>query len=165
MNANAPIVPSPALEGSALSRDRIRHVPAIELFREMAAGNLPAPPISHSMSFRMVEVEAGRVVFEGDPDGRFLNPVGTIHGGWVATLLDSCMTCAVHSTLPAGQACTTVELKINFIRPLGERIGTVRAEGKVIHGGKTISTAEGKLVDSQGKLLAHGSTTVMTFAI
>jgi acyl-coenzyme A thioesterase PaaI-like protein len=87
-----------------LPRNRIREVPAIELFREMAAGKLPPPPISGTMNFRMAEAEPGRVVFEGEPDGRFLNPVGTIHGGWVATLLDSCMTCAVHATLPAGQA-------------------------------------------------------------
>ena len=131
----------------------------------MVAGKLPAPPIGVTMNFALVEVEPGRVVFAGEADGRYLNPVGTIHGGWVATLLDSCMTCAVHSTLPAGQACTTVELKINFVRPLSEATGAVRAEGRVIHGGKTISTAEGKLIDAKGTLLAHGSTTVMTFAI
>ena len=148
-----------------IPRERARELPAIELFRAMVAGKLPAPPIGVTMNFSLVEVEPGRVVFAGEADGRYLNPVGTIHGGWVATLLDSCMTCAVHSTLPAGQACTTVELKINFVRPLSEATGTVRAEGKVIHGGKTISTAEGKLIDAKGTLLAHGTTTVMTFAI
>ena len=148
-----------------IPRERARELPAIELFRAMVAGKLPAPPIGVTMNFSLVEVEPGRVVFAGEADGRYLNPVGTIHGGWVATLLDSCMTCAVHSTLPAGQACTTVELKINFVRPLSEATGAVRAEGKVIHGGKTISTAEGKLIDAKGTLLAHGTTTVMTFAI
>ena len=131
----------------------------------MIRGEVAPPAVAGLVGFRIVEVEPGRVVFAGEADGRYLNPVGTIHGGWVATLLDSCMTCAVHSTLPAGQACTTVELKINFVRPLSEATGTVRAEGKVIHGGKTISTAEGKLTDAKGTLLAHGSTTVMTFAI
>lgn len=148
-----------------IPRDRAREAPAIELFRAMAAGKLPAPPIGVTMNFNLVEVEPGRVVFAGTPDGRYLNPIGTVHGGWVATLLDSCMTCAVHSTLPAGQACTTVEMKVNFVRPLSEAIGEVHAEGRVIHGGKTISTAEGKLTDAKGTLLAHGSTTVMTFAI
>ena len=148
-----------------IPRERARELPAIELFRAMVAGKLPAPPIGVTMNFSLVEVEPGRVVFAGEADGRYLNPVGTIHGGWVATLLDSCMTCAVHSTLPAGQACTTVELKINFVRPLSEATGTVRAEGKVIHAGKTISTAEGKLTDAKGTLLAHGTTTAMSFAI
>lgn len=148
-----------------IPRDRAREMPAIELFRAMAAGQLPAPPIGQTMNFTLVEVEPGRVVFAGTPDGRYLNPIGTVHGGWVATLLDSCMTCAVHATLPAGQACTTVEMKVNFVRPLSEAIGEVRAEGRVIHAGKTISTAEGKLTDAKGALLAHGSTTVMTFAI
>ena len=148
-----------------IPRERARELPAIELFRAMVAGKLPAPPIGQTMNFTLAEVEPGRVVFAGEPDGRYLNPVGTIHGGWVATLLDSCMTCAVHSTLPAGQACTTVELKINFVRPLSDTIGAVRAEGRVIHAGKTISTAEGKLIDAKGTLLAHGTTTVMTFAI
>ena len=148
-----------------IPRERARELPAIELFRAMVAGKLPAPPIGVTMNFSLVEVEPGRVVFAGEADSRYLNPVGTIHGGWVATLLDSCMTCAVHSTLPAGQACTTVELKINFVRPLSDATGTVRAEGRVIHGGKTISTAEGKLIDAKGTLLAHGTTTVMSFAI
>ncbi|WP_368744423.1 PaaI family thioesterase [Desertibaculum subflavum] len=148
-----------------IPRERARDTPAIDLFRAMAAGQLPAPPIGQTMNFNLVEVEPGRVVFAGTPDRRYLNPIGTVHGGWVATLLDSCMTCAVHATLPAGQACTTVEMKVNFVRPLSEAIGEVRAEGRVIHAGKTISTAEGKLTDAKGTLLAHGSTTVMTFAI
>jgi uncharacterized protein (TIGR00369 family) len=161
---NAPDRPT-ARPAAPFPRERARELPAIELFRAMAAGELPPPPIGHTMNFRMVEVEPGRVVFAGEPDGRYLNPIGVIHGGWISTLLDSCMACAVHSTLPAGQACTSVELKINFVRPVSEATGPVRAEGRVIHAGKTISTAEGKLTDAKGTLLAHGTTTVMTIAI
>jgi uncharacterized protein (TIGR00369 family) len=138
-----------------------RSTPAIELFRAVLAGRLPAPPIGRSLDFHLAEVEPGRVVFAGSPSERFYNPTGTVHGGWIAALLDSCMTGAVHSTLPAGQTCATVEVKISFLRPLTAATGSVTAEGGVINLGRTIATAEGRLRDGAGELLAHGTTTVI----
>ncbi len=100
-------------------------------------------------------------MFGGTPDARFYNPLGSVHGGYAATLLDSCMGCAVHSTLDPGQLFTTVELKVNFVRPLNEQTGPVRAEGRILHCGRQIATAEGFLRDGQGRLPAHGSTTCL----
>jgi uncharacterized protein (TIGR00369 family) len=124
----------------------------------------PAPPISKACDLWLVEVTEGRVVFEAKPSGRFYNPMGTVHGGWISAVLDSAMGCAVHSMLKAGQAYTTVELKLNFVRPLLEETGLVRCEGKIVHAGNRLATAEGRLTDAAGKLIAHGSETCMIFA-
>jgi uncharacterized protein (TIGR00369 family) len=110
-------------------------------------------------------VAEGRAVFQGEPRREHLNPLGSIHGGYTATLLDSCMACAVHSTLPAGTGYTTVEIKINYVRPLLEATGPVRAEGRIIQPGRRIATAEGRLVDAAGKLYAHGTTTCLVFPL
>jgi uncharacterized protein (TIGR00369 family) len=125
----------------------------------------PAPPISESCDVWLAEVEEGRIVFEARPSARFYNPLGTVHGGWISTVLDSAMGCAVHSTLKAGQAYTTVELKVNFVRPILEQTGIVRCEGKIVHSGGRLATSEGRLTDASGKLLAHGSETCMIFPV
>ena len=124
----------------------------------------PAPPFSEISDAWLVEVAEGRIVFEAKPSARFYNPMGTVHGGWISTVLDSAMGCAVHSMLQAGQAYTTVELKVNFVRPVLEQTGIVRCEGKIVHVGGRLATAEGRLTDAAGKLLAHGSETCMIFA-
>ena len=135
----------------------------LELFRAMLAGALPAPPISRTLDFLLVEAEHGRVVFQGRPGYAHYNPMGTVHGGWFATLLDSALGCAVHSTLPAGKAYTTAELKVNIVRPLTDRVPLVRAEGRIIHGGARMATADGRLTGPDGKLYAHASTTCFIF--
>ena len=143
---------------------RGRELPGIEYVRQIFDGELPPPPISQLMGFRGVEFEHGRAVFEMTPGPEHYNPIGTVHGGIALTLLDSAMGCAVHTTLAAGVGYTTLEVKTNFVRPITAETGVIRCEGTVIHGGSRIATAEGKLVDGAGKLLAHGTTTCLIFA-
>ncbi len=138
-----------------------RTMDALPLFQEMLAGRLPAPPIAEALGFCLSEVELGRAVFGYEPVAAHFNPLGSIHGGIAATLLDSVMGCAIHSTLKAGNGFTTLEIKINYVRAMTDKTGKVRAEGKVINVGSRIATAEGRLVDAAGKLLAHGTTTCM----
>jgi uncharacterized protein (TIGR00369 family) len=102
-------------------------------------------------------------VFQGRPNRRHYNPMGTVHGGWFATLLDSAVGCAIHTTLPAGKGYTTLELKVNMVRPLNDSVPLVRAEGKVIHAGRQVATAEGRIVGPDGKLYAHATTTCLIF--
>lgn len=135
----------------------------LEIFRKMTAGEYPQPPIAEQFDFRIAEVERGRVVFEGNPKASYYNPLGTIHGGFIATLLDSAMACAIHTTLEAGKGSTTLEFKVNFARPIFEKTGTLRAVGEIINVGKQVATAEGKLIDENGKLYAHATTTCFIF--
>ena len=135
----------------------------LELLQEMIAGRLPGPPIMETLDFRAVEVEQGRAVFEGVPQFKHYNPLGTVHGGYAATLLDSCMGCAVHTTLPKGVIYTTMEFKVSLIRAITKDTGLVRAEGKVLNAGRRAATAEGRLTDAGGKLLAHATTTCLVF--
>ena len=135
----------------------------LEFLNGMLAGKYPAPPIAETLDFWLVEVEFGRAVFQGKPLLKHYNPLGSVHGGWFATLLDSALGCAVHTTMPAGKAYTTAELKINIVRPLFDKVPLVRAEGKVIHGGNRMATAEARLTGPDGKLYAHGSTTCFVF--
>jgi uncharacterized protein (TIGR00369 family) len=115
--------------------------------------------------FDLAEVEHGRAVFEGTPRLEHYNPLGTVHGGYAATLLDSCMGCAVHTTLPKGIGYTTLEFKISLVRPITADTGLVRAEGKVVSGGRRVATSEGRLTDSRGRLLAHATTTCLVFEV
>jgi len=154
-----PTAPAPA----PLPRDALTQHPGLELLQRMMRGELPRPPISEVLDFTLVEAEPGRVAFEGNPRAAFFNPIGSVHGGWVATLLDSCVGCAVHSMLPAGKGYTTVELKVNFVRPVMPESGRLRAEGRVIHVGNRIGTAEGRLTDAAGRLYAHATTTCLVF--
>lgn len=129
----------------------------------MLSGRHPSPPHSDAMDIHLIEIEDGRVVFGGTPSARYLNPIGTIHGGWMATILDGAMAYCIHSTLKAGEEYTTLEMKINYIRPVFPSIGVVRCESKLIHRGARTATSEGQLFDQRGKLLAHGSETCMIF--
>jgi uncharacterized protein (TIGR00369 family) len=123
------------------------------------------PPIAALLDFALVRIEPGLAVFSGTPAEYHYNPIGVVHGGFAATLLDSALGCSIHTLLKAGFAYTTVELKVNFVRPLTVSTGPVSAEGKVIYMGGRLATAEARLTDSAGKLYAHGSTTCMVFPV
>lgn len=133
----------------------------LDAMRALIAGKFPAPSIATTLGFYLAEVDVGRAVFLGDPSDRIMNPLGIVHGGWALTLIDSCCGCAAHTTLAAGIGYTTVETKVNFVRAISPDSGQVRAEGLVVARGRTIITTEGKLTDSNGKLLAHGTSTLM----
>jgi len=135
----------------------------MQVFDAIFAGELPSPPIGETLDFIPVQVAPGMAIFQGKPKPRHYNPLGSVHGGWFATLLDSAVGCAVHSTLPAGKGYTTLELKINIVRALTDSVPLVRAEGKVVHVGRQVATAEGRMVGPDGKLYAHASTTCLVF--
>ena len=135
----------------------------LDVFRKMIARELPAPPIAEGFEFLLSEIEHGRAVFSGRPKPNFYNPLGTIHGGFITTLLDSAMACAIHSTLEAGRGSTSVEIKVNFVRPIFEKTGALRAVGEIVNVGRQIASAEGRLIDENGKLYAHGTTTCFIF--
>lgn len=135
----------------------------LQALHAMIAGELPAPPISNSMDFWLSEAEEGRVIFTGLAKTDFLNPLGTIHGGWTSTLLDSAMACAVHSLLKPGQSYTTVSMTIQMVRALPGDGQTVQCEGKIVHAGNRIATSEGWLRDAKGRMIAHGTETCMIF--
>jgi uncharacterized protein (TIGR00369 family) len=132
----------------------------LDFMRAIASGALPPPPISRLVQLEIAEVEEGRTVFRITPDESMYNPIGAVHGGMHATVLDGAMGCAVHTTLPAGVGYTTLELKVNYVRPFTVEGGPALAEGIVLHRGSRQATAEGKLRrESDGKLLAHATTT------
>ncbi len=135
----------------------------LEVFRKMVSREYAAPPISEHFDFALTEVESGKVVFEGKPHANFYNPLGTIHGGFITTLLDSAMACAIHTTLDAGKGSTSVEIKVNFVRPIFEKTGNLKAVGEIVNVGRQIASAEGRLIDANGKLYAHGTTTCFIF--
>ena len=134
----------------------------LEFLQALLRGEFPAPPITATLDYRVTHAEHGFVVAEGTPGAWAYNPIGSVHGGYAATLLDTVVACAVHSTLPAGASYTTLELKLNYTRPLLASTGLVRAEGRVIHVGSRVATAEGKLMSpGSGKLYAHATTTCL----
>lgn len=135
----------------------------MELLQAIFAGELPPAPIGATLDFVPIHIEPGLAVFQGRPQRKHYNPMGSVHGGWFATLLDSAVGCAVHSILPAGKGYTTLELKVNMVRALSDRVPLVRAEGKVVHAGRQVATAEGRLVGPDGKLYAHATTTCLIF--
>jgi len=137
----------------------------LEFLQAIARGELPGPPIAKTLGFNLAEVEEGRAVFISEPGLHHYNPIGTVHAGFTATLLDSCMACAVQSTLPKGTGYTTMELKITLLRPVTKETGPVRAEGTLLSRGRRAATAEGRLTDAQGKLLAHATTTCLIFGL
>ncbi|HEY0147812.1 MAG TPA: PaaI family thioesterase [Allosphingosinicella sp.] len=141
--------------------EEMQGLSGLELLRAMVAGRLPAPPMAQTLGFRLVEVEAGRALFEGDPGPHLLNPLGSVHGGWALTLIDSATGCALHTELPAGIGYTTVETKANFNRAIAADAGTVRCEGRVLHRGRQIATAEARITSNEGNLLAHGTSTLI----
>jgi uncharacterized protein (TIGR00369 family) len=125
------------------------------------SGELPPPPFASLLNFDLVEVSEGHAAFAVNPAEYHYNPIGVVHGGLAATLLDSAMGCAVHSMLPAGAGYTTLEIKVNFIRAMTAETGRVRCEANVVHSGALTATAEGRIVDEAGKLYAHGTTTCL----
>ncbi|NTB87583.1 phenylacetic acid degradation protein [Agrobacterium tumefaciens] len=141
--------------------DAIAALSGMQQLEAVLRGDLPAPPMAGTLSFNMVEVGKGTVVFEAFPGAHLLNPMGTVHGGWALTLIDTVTGCAAHTLLPAGAGYTTVETKANFCRPIFPDSGRVRVEGRVVNEGRTIITAEGRVLDSSGRLLAHGTSTLM----
>ena len=140
-----------------------RGLSGLEYLLKIVAGELPRPPIGALMNFNITELSEGRAVFTVEPAEYHYNPIGVVHGGLAATLLDSAMGCAVHSTLPAGEGYTTLEIKVNYIRPMVAETGRVRCEAKVIHVGARTASAKGRVVDESGKLYAHGTTTCIIF--
>ncbi len=143
-----------------------RTLNGLDYLAAMGRGELPYPPIMAALGFDQVppEMEPGRVTFFLEPQEYHYNPIGSVHGGVFATLLDSAMGCAVHSRLPAGTGYTTLELKVNFVRPLRAGSGLVRCEGLVLSLGRQVATAEGRIVDAAGKLYAHATTTCLLLA-
>jgi uncharacterized protein (TIGR00369 family) len=140
-------------------------LPGIDYLKAIAAGEIPPPPIAELLGFELVKVQEGRAVFAVTPGEFHYNPIGVVHGGLAATLLDSTMGCAVHSTLPAGTAYTTLEFKVNFARAITGETGRIVCEATLIHRGRTVATAEGRVTaEASGKLLAHGTTTCLLFS-
>jgi uncharacterized protein (TIGR00369 family) len=134
-------------------------LPGLECMQAIVDGRLPAPPIARLLDFTLVEVQEGRAVFAMEPAEWMYNPIGTVHGGIAATILDSCMGCAVHTTLEAGIGYTTTDLQVRYIRAMGAASGRVLAEGRVVHSGRRTAMAEGRVfLESDETLIAHGTT-------
>lgn len=150
-------------EPGVASFEQVAPLDGLTLFAHIFDGKIPPPTIGETLGFLAVEVAHGRAVFQGAPNGRVLNPMGTVHGGWYAAILDSAVACAVHSTLPVGRAYTTLEIKVNIVRALPLSVPRVRAIGEVVHAGRQVATAEGRLVGPDGTLFAHASTTCLIF--
>jgi uncharacterized protein (TIGR00369 family) len=141
------------------SQAQLGELAGCTLLRRMADGDLPHAPIYRTFGFRLVHVEIGCVAVAGTPSKRFYNPIGSVHGGYISALLDTCMGCAVHSGLPAGQTYTTVDITVKYLHALRHDSGEVTAHGSVIHAGRRIATAEARLIDAAGKLYARGLST------
>jgi uncharacterized protein (TIGR00369 family) len=136
-------------------------IAGLDFLKRLVDGSYPAPPFAGETGIWIVEAERGRVLFAATASKRFYNPLGTVHGGWISTLLDSAMGCAVHSVLAPGQAYTTVDMTVSFVRPVFQTTGKLRCEGKIIHAGGRIATAEGRVWDDADTLIAHGSETCL----
>lgn len=143
--------------------DQIAGKTGLEIMQALLRGELPYPPINETLDFYLIEVGDGHAVFQGEPQFKHYNPLGTVHGGWYATLLDSALGCAVQTKLPAGTGYTTAELGLNIVRAASDRTGPLRAIGKVIHSGRQMATAEARIVGPDGKLYAHATTTCFVF--
>src|ERR1700761_4082720 len=139
----------------------VRHMSGREFLQAILDGQLPAPPIAETLSFWLTEIGDGLAVFEGDTGPHLLNPLGIVHGGWALTLIDSATGCAAHTLIPAGSSYTTVETKANFSRAITKDTGRVRAEGRAVSRGRRIISCEARVVDATGRLLAHGTSTLM----
>jgi uncharacterized protein (TIGR00369 family) len=142
---------------------RSRSFSGIEFLRRIADGRVPQPPIAATLGFRLAEVSPGYALFTMTPEFRHYNPIGTVHGGVASTLLDSCMSCAIQTQVEQGLGYITLELKVNLVRPITEKTGPLRAEGRALYVGRRSGTAEGKIVDAGGTLLAHGTTTCLIY--
>lgn len=157
------VAKSQGAQAGVLTPASVAHLTGLQALQQMMAGALPYPSVADAAGIFLVEVAAGRAVFQGTPSAAFLNPMGSLHGGWYATLLDSALGCAVHTTMPVGRAYTTAELSVNLVRAIPLDGRPVRATGLVLHAGRQLATAEGRLVDEEGKLYAHATTTCLVF--
>ena len=146
-----------------VSRDVLLSHDGLSFLRALIDGTLPSPPITETLGFRLTEVEPGRAVFEGVPDYRHYNPLGVVHAGFAATMVDSAMGCAVHSTCAKGEGYTTLEFKLNLVRAITKSTGLIKATARIVHRGRSIATAEGDVRDEAGTLYAHATTTCMIF--
>lgn len=152
--------------GPGLARhEEIADKTGLELMQAMLQGEIPYAAIAKTLDFTIIEASAGRAVFQGTPLPQHLNPLGTIHGGWIATLLDSALGCAIHTMMPVGRSYTTAELSVNYVRAVTPKVQRVRAEGKVIHCGRQLATAEARVVGPDGTLYAHATTTCLVFEL
>lgn len=145
--------------------EQVAGLTGLEVMQAMLLGAVPYPPIAKTLGFTIVEVDAGRAVFQGTPRFEHYNPLGSVHGGWFATLLDSALGCAIHTMMPAGRGYTTAELGVNLVRAITTKVQRVRAEGRVIHCGRQLATAEARLIGPDGTLYAHGTTTCLVFEL
>ena len=143
--------------------DRVLEQDGLSFLSKIADGSLPTPPMADTLDFRLTEVSEGRALFEGNPSYRHYNPIGVVHGGYAATMLDSALGCAVQTTCKKGEVYTTLELKLNLVRAITKETGKITAEARVLHRGRTVGTAEGYIRDAAGRLYAHATTTCMIF--
>lgn len=150
-------------ETGLASRAMLAGKTGLQQMQAMLDGLAPRPPISETLDFMLISVADGEAVFQGRPQFKHYNPLGSVHGGWFATLLDSALGCAVHTTLPVGRGYTTLEFKVNLVRALTDQVPLVRAIGRVVHRGRQVTTSEATLVGHDGKLYAHASTTCLLF--
>ena len=137
----------------------------MDYLKAMSAGELPFPPLMSTLDFRIGEMESGSVSFFMEPKEFHYNPLGSVHGGVISALLDSAMGCSIHTQLPKGTGYTTLELKVNFLRPITTKTGTLKCTGKVIHAGAKVALTEAKITDADGKVFAHGVSTCLLFPI
>jgi len=145
--------------------DQVAGLTGLEALQAMLRGELPYPPIARTLSFQLLEAEAGRALFQGTPKVDHLNPMGGVHGGWYATLLDSALGCSIHTMMPPGRGYTTAELSVNLVKAVTMKVQRVRAEAKVVHCGRQLATAEARLYGPDGTLYAHGTTTCLVFEL
>ena len=146
-----------------VSADKQKKMTGLEFVQGLADGTLPLNTIAKTLGYDVTEAESGRVVITAEPNVDHLNPAGTVHGGLAATMLDSCMGLAIQSTLDKGVSSTTLEFKISFVRPITPETGSIRAEGTVLSRGRRVGVADGRITDSKGRLLVHGTTTCLIF--
>jgi uncharacterized protein (TIGR00369 family) len=149
----------------AVTATAVATTSGLDILRGVLTGTLPRPPILDTLGIDPVEVEDGRVVFEMTPQEWHYNPIGSVHGGVISTLVDSALGCAVHTRLPAGVGYTSLEIKVNFVRPVTTSTGPIRCEGTVLSLGRRSATAEARVTSAEGKLLAHATTTCMIFPL
>lgn len=143
----------------------IQEITGLEYLQGVLKGKYPEPTIHQTLGIQMLEIEEGNVAFSGVPNDCILNPLGTVHGGYISALLDSALACCVHTLCPAGYASTSLELKVNFVRPITPETGRLFARGQVVHPGRNIATSEARLTDQHGKLYAHGTQTCSIFKL
>jgi len=145
--------------------EQIAGMSGLQMMEAMLRGDLPYAAIARTLNFQIMEVSPGRALFQGTPLPEHRNPMGGIHGGWYATLLDSALGCAIHTTMPPGRGYTTAELGVNLVKAIGPKAPRVRAEGKVVHVGRQLATAEARLYGPDGTLYAHATTTCLVFEL